>query len=408
MTPRRIHPSTFLALYVPFGVVPGYVAVTLAYQRKQAGASVEQITALASLSLLPHTWKFFWAPVVDSTLSQKKWYLLSLAVTAAGLGATGFFPATKAGLSALSIIVFLTALATTFLGMAIESLLAYCAPEDLKGRASGWFQAGNLGGYGVGGGLALVLAQRLHSTPAASVIIAVLCAFCSLALLLLPTPPRFKRAPGLVSGFVTPLKDLWQVARQRAGFLALILCFLPVGTGAAPFSAIADEWHASADTVALVTGLLNGGISAIGCLAGGWICDRIDRQSAYVWFGVLQAASAIAMALFHRTSDMFVLWVSIYAFTNGLCYSAFSAFVLEAIGQGAAATKYNALAALSNIPIFYMTKLDGWTHDNWGTIKMFFTEAGLAVAAALIFGLLAKILLPTTPSAPNQPAASRE
>jgi hypothetical protein len=38
--------------------------------------------------------------------------------------------------------------------MAVESLMAYnTAPSEL-GRTAGWFQAGNLGGSGLGGGLA--------------------------------------------------------------------------------------------------------------------------------------------------------------------------------------------------------------------------------------------------------------
>ncbi len=390
---RRVHPWVFLVLYIPFGVASGYVSVTLAYLLKQAGASVEQIAGLVALSYLPHTWKFFWAPVVDSTLSQKKWYVISNVFTALGLAATGFFPASPAGLAVLSKIVFLTSLANTFVGMAIESLVAYCASEDQKGAASGWFQAGNLGGGGIGGGLALLLAERWHAPAVASCAVGVLCLLCAIALVALPTPPRMPRKPGFLSGVATPLKDLWEVVRHRAGFLALILCFLPIGSGAAPFSAIADEWHASADTVALVTGLLSGLISAAGCLAGGWICDKMDRKNAYVWFGLLQACSAVAMALMPRTQPMYMLWASVYVFTQGLSWAAFSAFVLEAIGKGAAATKYNALAALSNVPIYYVTNIDGWTHDHWGSAKMFFTEAALAVVAAGLFALLVKILL---------------
>lgn len=371
---RRVHPWVFLVLYIPFGVVGGYVGVTLAYLLKHAGATVGQVAALSALVLLPHTWKFFWAPVIDSTLSQKKWYVLSTIFTAAGLAGTGFFPATPTGLAVLSKIVFLTALSTTFLGMAIESLLAYCAPEDKKGNTSGWFQAGNLGGGGIGGGLALLLAEQCHAPAVASCAIGILCLLCAFALLFLPTPPPLARKPGFVFGFLTPVKDLWEVVRHRAGFLALILCFLPVGSGAAPFPAIADEWRASAETVALVTGLLGGLISAAGCLPGGWACDKMDRKKAYVWFGILQAASAIAMALLPRTQSMYMLWASVYTFTAGLTYAAFSAFVFEAIGKGAAATKYNALAALSNVPLWYMTNLDGWTHDHWGSVKMFFTE----------------------------------
>jgi len=105
-----------MILIIPFGAVTGYASVTLAYQLKHAGASVVEVTALVALSVLPQTWKFFWAPVVDITLSQKKWYLIAGCFTAAGLATMGFFPATKAGLSGLSAVVFVTSLASTFLG----------------------------------------------------------------------------------------------------------------------------------------------------------------------------------------------------------------------------------------------------------------------------------------------------
>jgi len=72
INPHRVHPWVFMVLIIPFGVVGGYVSVTLAYQLKQAGASVGQIATLVALGVLPQTLKFFWAPVVDLTLTQKK------------------------------------------------------------------------------------------------------------------------------------------------------------------------------------------------------------------------------------------------------------------------------------------------------------------------------------------------
>ena len=73
---RHVHPWIFMVLIIPFGVVSGYVAVTLACQLQRSGVSVGQIAALVALGVLPHTWKFFWAPVIDVTLNQKKWHLL--------------------------------------------------------------------------------------------------------------------------------------------------------------------------------------------------------------------------------------------------------------------------------------------------------------------------------------------
>ena len=133
MNTRHLHPWVFMVLIIPFGVVGGYVSVTLAYQLKLAGASVSEIAALVAVGLLPQTWKFFWAPIVDLTLTQKKWYLLSGLLCAIGIGAMGWFPATKTGLAALATVVFVTNVASTFLAMAVESLLAYSTPDELRG-----------------------------------------------------------------------------------------------------------------------------------------------------------------------------------------------------------------------------------------------------------------------------------
>jgi PAT family beta-lactamase induction signal transducer AmpG len=390
---RHVHPWVFMILIIPFGVGFGYVGVTLAYQLTQSGVSVGQVAALTAVWILPHTWKFFWAPVIDVGLSQKKWYLLGGFLSAVGIAAMGFFPATKTGLAALSVVAFLASLSTTVLGMSVESLMAHSTPEELKGRAGGWFQAGSLGGNGIGGGLGLFLVERLRSPWMASCIVGCLCLLCCVALTGVPTPARLLEANGLIPRFALTLKELWQMVKSRPGALALILCFLPIGTAAAPLPAIAKEWRASADTVALVTGVLGGVVSAVGCLIGGWICDRMDCKNAYVWFGLFQAGSGLAMALLPRSQAMYVLWASVYGLTGGFTYAAFTAFVLEAIGRRAAATKYNALASLANMPVYYMTIIDGWAHDRWGSAGMFFTESGFVVVAALVFIALARILL---------------
>ena len=393
MSSHRIHPWVFMVLIIPFGVVGGYVSVTLAYQLKQAGASVSQIAALVALGVLPQTWKFFWAPVVDITLSQKRWYILSGLFCGLGIAAMGSFPATKTGLAALSSIVFLTSVASSVLGMSVESLLAYSTPDELRGHVSGWYQAGNLGGSGIGGGLGLFMVERLPSPWVASGIVGGLCFLCCMMLVAVPTPVRTLQKLGNLKSIIDPVKEVWQLIRNRSGILAFILCFLPIGTGAVVFPSIAGEWAASSNTVVLITGVLGGVISAVGCVGGGWICDRMDRKRAYVLFGVAQAGSGIAMALFPHTQFMFIVWVSVYTFTSGLCYAAFSAFVLEVIGRGAAATKYNALASLSNVPIYYMTDIDGWAHDRWNSAGMFFMESGLAVVSAVVFLGLVKLLL---------------
>ncbi len=284
---------------------------------------------------------------------------------------------TSASLPWLAAIVLISNVAVTFLGMAVESLMAYATPENEKGRAGGWFQAGNLGGGGLGGGVGLLLAQRLPAPWMAGAMLALACLACALALRFVDEPPASHREGRLTRSLADVGVDLWGVARSRIGLLALILCVLPIGSGAASglWSAVADDWRASANTVAVVTGVLGGIVSALGCLAGGWICDRMNRKTAYALYGVLQALCALAMAAAPRTEAMYVVFTLVYAFITGLTYAGFTAFVLEAMGKGAAATKYNVFASLSNTPIYYMTRIDGWAYGRWGAGGMLRTEA---------------------------------
>jgi MFS transporter, PAT family, beta-lactamase induction signal transducer AmpG len=394
MKPQHTHPAVFMFLILPFGVMGGYLAVAVAYLLSKAGISIEQTAALIAIGLLPHTWKFAWAPIADTTLSRKKWYLLAAVASAAGIWATGVFPAKESSLPMLSAVVLISNVAVTFLGMSVESLMAYGTPENEKGRAGGWFQAGNLGGAGLGGGAGLLMAQHLPAPWMAGAILGVACLLCSFGLLFVPEPASAHRVSGLGRSLVNVGLDLWSVAKARAGLLALILCILPIGSGAASglWSAVAGDWRASANTVAIVTGVLGGVISAVGCLLGGWICDRMNRKAAYMLYGVLQATCAVAMAAAPRTETMYIIFTSLYALITGLTYAGFTAFVLEAMGMGAAATKYNVFASLSNTPIYYMTRIDGWAHERWGPGGMLHAEAAFGMIGLVVFlGIIAII-----------------
>jgi PAT family beta-lactamase induction signal transducer AmpG len=384
---RHAHPIAFLFLILPFGAMSGYLTVAVAYRLSQAGLGVDQIAGLVAVAFIPQTWKFLWAPVVDTTLGRKTWYLLGAGFSAVGIFLTGVLPASAQSLPALYAVVLLSNLASTFLAMAVESLMVYGTRTDQLGRASGWFQAGNLGGQGLGGGAGLWMAQSLPDPWMGAAVLGLACALCSLALLALREPPALTRSGSYGRDLQYVLKDLWEVARSRAGKLALLIVFLPIGTGAASnlWAAVADDWHASANTVALVTGVLGGIVSMAGCLIGGYACDRMDRKRAYVLYGALQASCAVAMALAPRTEAMYILFTMAYALITGLTYAGFSAVVLEAIGLGAAATKYNAFASLSNMPIAYMTVVEGWAQARWNVSGMLFAEAFLAAAGLLVF-----------------------
>ena len=104
--PLHPHPMVFMFLILPFGVMGGYVTVALAYLFAKAGISVAQVAALVAVGVIPHTWKFAWAPLVDSLLTRKTWYLMASVLSAAGLWVTAALPIQASSLPLLTMVVF--------------------------------------------------------------------------------------------------------------------------------------------------------------------------------------------------------------------------------------------------------------------------------------------------------------
>ncbi len=415
--PRAPHPFLFLVLFIPFGAVPGFLTVALAYELKKKGIDTGDIAVVVGLSYICLLLKWLWAPLVDTLFTRKRWYVGStiacgLGLWLAGRAAMGEHPS----LPMISAWLAVSNFTSTLLAMAVESLMAATVADDQRGRAGGWSQAGNLGGQGLGGGLALWLIESAGFSSAGSgATLGLLCMLCCLGLLwvddgqsLLKVGDHVETAAhhGVRANLRAIGSDLWALLLSRLGILALLICLLPIGSGAAQnlWSPIADEWHASAGVVAFVTGTMSGLVSALGCLAGGWLCDRMPRRTAYCLFGLLLVLAAIGMALCPRTSDQYTFWTSAYNFVVGLCYAAYCAVVLEAIGDTAAATKFSFLSAVSNAPIMLMTFVDGAAQTRWGTNGMLWTDAACGVAGIAVFAAVA--VAARRPPASESPSAA--
>jgi MFS transporter, PAT family, beta-lactamase induction signal transducer AmpG len=392
-TRRDPHPALFLVLFSPFGIATGYATITLEFQLGHNGVPAGMIAAMVAATLGPQVIKVLWAPIVDITLTSKWWYVLGAAAEGLAILICSTSPATRAAMPFLTLLVVIASFASTFTSMASETMMA-SLHDDLKGAASGWGQAGNFAGLGVGGGLGLFLVEHVSQSWVSGAALLALCMACALALFFVAEPDRLHTRPNILLTLVQVLNDVWGTLKSRLGLLCGLIMLLPIGTSAASnlWAAIAGDWSAGAKTVELAQGALSGVLTAVGCVAGGYVCDRLDRKTAYCLFGVLVSASLVAMALSPRTPSMFVVFTLSYAVITGACYAAYSAVVLEAIGRGAAATKFNLMASIANVPVLLMTRGDGWFHDRGGANLMLYGEAACGVLAVLFFGGLIKLL----------------
>jgi PAT family beta-lactamase induction signal transducer AmpG len=156
--------------------------------------------------------------------------------------------------------------------------------------------------------------------------------------------------------------------RSAIPLLTLVLICSPIGSGAMNnvFSAVASDWHAGPQMVALATGVFNGIVCALGCLLGGWCADRFGRWWAYFGSGIALAFVAMLMASAPWTLSTYGIGVLVYAFFVGTCYASFSALVVHAIGRGVASTKYAICQSNREHPSRLHDRVDGWVHDRFG------------------------------------------
>ncbi len=392
--PRRDvpHPWVWSVLYFPLGLATGFPSVALGYLGSRAGLDVSAVAAIVGMTFVGGGWKFLWAPIGDYTLSRKAWYLISIASISIGLLAMTAIPLSRETAPIVSALTLFTTVAATFSAFATEGLMAHNTTPATRGRASGWFQAGNQFGQTAGGGIALWLIVHSPAPWVGGLALVALLSACALPLIGLEEPSRALAGASVVARMADAWHELVDVLRARAGRIAMILAILPIGTGAAMFlfSAVAQEFHASVDVVSSVLGLGGGIVIVAGCFAGGRLADRVAKPTAYAVSCGLGLVACVVMAASPRTSMSYAVTTLFYTFTLGMVTASFTGLVMAIIGDTAAATKINLFFAINTLFSLGMLRAVGWAHDAWSTNGMLLTEAFTGVAALVVFVLLAR------------------
>lgn len=381
---RFTNPFYIFFLVLPYGISSGFVSVTLPFLLTKNNFPVAMTAAIVSAGVASNVWRFLWAPVADLTLTLRKWYWIGVVACTSTLLWLCITPLTIKGEFLLIVIVFVSQVSATFVVLPVGGIMAHRIEETKKGMAAGWYQAGNLGGVGIGGGAGLWLATH-YSLMVAGVVLCAASVVCALVVQLIKDVECNKENT-IVHQTVLMGKDLLSMVRIPIVLFILIVFLMPMGTGAASnlFSAIAGDWKTDADTVALATGLLSGVVSAVGCVIGGWVADKWGVWIGYFGSVTIGALVALGMAGLPYLPIMYIGGVLFYAFGLGLVNASFSALTLYATGKKNAATKYALLSSLSNIPIVYMTEVDGWGHDKYGSKGMLVLESGLCLLFVVI------------------------
>jgi hypothetical protein len=381
---RENPPWLFGILNIPYGTFNAIITILMPFLLRKRGFAVNEIADVVAISSIPSVWYFLWSPVVDIGLFRRTWVLVAAGASALCAWMAIVWP--SASPFQVTSLLFAGNVVGMLLSSANGAVLQTLNPA-LRGRAAGWYQAGNLGGGALGAGATIWLAKFLGpiALGATACGLIVLPALAALRI----SEERFARLPAAAL-FRALAHDIWDVLKSPRTLVGLVFFLSPVGSAAVGnlISSVGPDYRASDSQVAFVSGLAGGILSAIGCMAGGFICDRMNRMTAYAVAGLVSAVFAVWMAVGPANSFTYTGGYTGYALGAGFAYAAFTALVLEVLGKRphAAGSAYSLLVASGNVPITYMTWVDGVAYKRFGV-------RGLMGADALANGAGAVILL---------------
>jgi hypothetical protein len=154
------------------------------------------------------------------------------------------------------------------------------------------------------------------------------------------------------------------------------------------FSGVGSDFHTPERWVTALNGPGMAIACSLGCLAGIWACSRLVRRTVYILTGFGGAAAALALIWTPHVLLFYAAGVLMYDFFTGINYTAFTSLEYEIVGSGnpLASTQFALLSASANLPISYMTAVDGHFHTMHGLGGMLAVDAlsSMVVGAVLL------------------------
>jgi PAT family beta-lactamase induction signal transducer AmpG len=390
--PRYAPPWIFGITNLPFGVSGTYAAVAMPFFLRKAGLPIETVAAIGALAFMPAAWQLFWAPVLDLGIRRRSWLILCSGTGAVCLGMSMLLNV-RENLLAYEILMVIGQALVGLVSSCNGALVSTQVDPAQRGKAAGWVNAANLGASALGGGVVLTLANYV-SMPAAALALVLLTFLPSLVALLIPEPPPLHEP--LVPHLKNMGREVWRAVSARRGWTGLLFCLSPVGTVALTnlLSAMASDYGASGNMVALVNGYGGGFVTAAGALITGFLIDHVDKRKVYLAAGVLTTICCTGMALAPMNTTTYIVGSLCYLLIAGLAYAAFSAVVYEIVGTAGntASTLYSVFPAAGNQAIAYTLALDGIGNHRWGTRGLLCTDAALNMIGVALLLLLLRVI----------------
>jgi PAT family beta-lactamase induction signal transducer AmpG len=364
-----------------FGLTSGFVVVTLPQMLAAQGVPGGHIAAITSIIVSPSFWVFLIAPMLDVRFGRRS-YAITFGLIAAA--ATAFVVMHHHNLALVEVVMTTGYLATSLYQGAVGGWTGSLISRKDDSTLGIWFTVSNTGA----GGLTMLFAASIIRNFGPAIAAGLIAAAILLPLLLfffIPAPGPDRTLAG--ESFSRFWHEAALLLRKPSIVIALALFGFPCASFALTnvLGGVGHDFSASEHAVSLFAGV--GAVIAgiVGSFLLKPFARRFPLRPLYLGIGIAGACFTLSLLLLPRTPLVFGLAILGENVFQAFAFSASNAITFEVIGTDnpLAATLFTLLISASNLPITYMTFIDGWGYNHRGVTGSFLTDAGISGLACV-------------------------
>lgn len=276
---RRYKFVLLFFLYVSQSIPVGFFTMAIPVLLREQGGSLAYIGIL-NLLLLPHIFRFAWAPFVDRYASYRSWILTMQTGCIATMIAIGFFDWVDQFWVVFAICMTYVVLSTTQ-DIGVDGLAVRALDHDERPAGNALQVAGQYLGMIVGGGAMIILFNRLGLAVNLGIIVAVL---AIPMLLLVPYREPVVRREGRVHPGMASVMDVVRRPGMIRWMLVLVAYYFgPLMSGNLVRPLLVDR-KVPLETIGFLFGVMSPLLAIAGCSVAPWIISKLGRRQSMIVF----------------------------------------------------------------------------------------------------------------------------
>ncbi len=381
----RERPWLFALLITPDAVISlGLVGGAITYLLRDEGVEPGRAASIAALLALPHAIYFLWGPLTDFWMRRRTW--LMLAALASAIAMVAAFHQPQLGSPLAVALLFLSACFGVFVVAACGGILGTLHSELNRRRAGSFYQSGSLA-FGAIAVYVLVTYSGRLSLSTLGWIVAAMIVLPALAALAAPEQSMI-REHGLRQTRARIWSEFKSTFLRWEAIPYTLLIASPCCSGAmiGLLPQLARDYQVTGHQVAWINGLAGALLTSAGALAASLIPIRMRAPVAFLLAGLANAATLAIFALGPMRPAIYFTGTVLFLFTIGAGYALFTGVALEFLGGSgkSGSSRYAIINSIGNVPVAYMTYLDGRGYAHWGPRAMPAADAVITAAGCLL------------------------